>query len=119
MLKETIDYLRQNKIVYEIIVVNDGSKDKTSQVAMEQGKKEKANLYVVEYEKNRGKGGAVRAGMACAIGERILMVDADGATTFSELGKLQKKMDEMLKGSNHPLAMVVGSRSHLDEDVTV
>jgi dolichyl-phosphate beta-glucosyltransferase len=42
-----------------------------------------ANLYVVEYPKNRGKGGAVRAGMAVAVGERILMVDADGATTFT------------------------------------
>lgn len=41
------------------------------------------NLYVVEYPKNRGKGGAVKAGMAVAKGERILMVDADGATTFS------------------------------------
>jgi dolichyl-phosphate beta-glucosyltransferase len=42
-----------------------------------------ANMFVVEYPKNRGKGGAVRAGMTVAIGERILMVDADGATTFS------------------------------------
>lgn len=74
-------------------MVNDGSKDKTSQVAIEKGKKESANLYVVEYPKNRGKGGAVRAGMACAIGKRVLMVDADGATTFSELTKMQQKMD--------------------------
>lgn len=47
----------------------------------------------MEYPKNRGKGGAVRAGMAAATGDRILMVDADGATTFSELGRLNKKMD--------------------------
>lgn len=53
----------------------------------------KANLYVVQYPKNRGKGGAVRAGMTVAIGNRILMVDADGATTFSELIKMNKKMD--------------------------
>mgnify|MGYP002146214502 FL=1 len=50
-------------------------------------------MFVVEYPKNRGKGGAVRAGMAAAIGDRILMVDADGATTFSELSKVNKKMD--------------------------
>lgn len=60
---------------------------------MNTAKKLKANLFVVEYPKNRGKGGAVRAGMAAAIGDRILMVDADGATTFSELSKVNKKMD--------------------------
>jgi dolichyl-phosphate beta-glucosyltransferase len=38
---------------------------------------------VLEYPKNRGKGGAVRAGMEVAQGKFILMVDADGATTFS------------------------------------
>lgn len=50
---------------------------------MNKAKEMKANLYVVEYPKNRGKGGAVRAGMAAAVGDRILMADADGATTFS------------------------------------
>ena len=47
-----------------------------------------ANLIVVEYPKNRGKGGAVRAGMSVAQGDRILMVDADGATTFSDIDKV-------------------------------
>ena len=75
------------------MVVNDGSKDKTTEAALKKGKELGADLYVVEYPKNRGKGGAVRAGMAAAGGERILMVDADGATTFSELAKVNKKMD--------------------------
>lgn len=73
-----------------------------------------ANVFVVEYPKNRGKGGAVRAGMAVATGERILMVDADGATTFSELGKMYTKMDEIEEKVKHPLIMVVGSRKHLE-----
>lgn len=37
-------------------------------------------LYVVEYPRNRGKGGAVRVGMQIARGQYHLMVDADGAT---------------------------------------
>jgi hypothetical protein len=41
------------------------------------------NLVVLEYPKNRGKGGAVRAGMAVSQGTYVLMVDADGATTFT------------------------------------
>ena len=94
--------------------VNDGSKDKTTEAALKKGKELGANLYVVEYTKNRGKGGAVRAGMAATGGERILMVDADGATTFSELTKLIKKMDEIQEKVKHPLIMVVGSRKHLE-----
>ena len=49
-------------------------------------------MVVVEYPKNRGKGGAVRAGMSIAQGDRILMVDADGATTFSDLDKVWSKL---------------------------
>lgn len=46
------------------------------------------NTVVVEYPKNRGKGGAVRAGVSVANGRYILMLDADGATKFSDLAKL-------------------------------
>lgn len=115
MLNESIEFLNSMKINYEIIVVNDGSKDKTTQVATQKGKQKNANLFVVEYPKNRGKGGAVRAGMAAASGDQILMVDADGATTFSELIKMRKKLQEIKQKVGHPLIMVVGSRSHLDE----
>lgn len=44
------------------------------------------------------------------------MVDADGATTFTELKKMESKMAEILKTNNTTLAMVAGSRSHLDEE---
>ena len=44
---------------------------------------------VVEYPKNRGKGGAVQCGMSIVVGKYVLMVDADGATTFSCLDSLQ------------------------------
>ena len=63
--------------------MNDGSKDKTTEVALKSGEALEANLCVMEYAKNRGKGGAVRAGMGAATGDYVLMVDADGATTFS------------------------------------
>ncbi len=52
---------------------------------------------MLEYPKNRGKGGAVRAGMSIAQGERVLMVDADGATTFSDLDRVWAKLEEIVK----------------------
>ena len=85
MLSDVAALFKKNKTTHEIIVVNDGSKDRTSSVALEQAKKLDLQLVAVDYPKNRGKGGAVRAGMALAGGKYVLMVDADGATTFSEL----------------------------------
>ena len=38
MLNQSIDFLNNMKINYEIIVINDGSKDKTTQVAIQKGK---------------------------------------------------------------------------------
>lgn len=54
-------------------------------------------MLVLEYPKNRGKGGAVRAGMSIAQGYRILMVDADGATTFSGLDQVWEKLEQIVK----------------------
>lgn len=88
MLEETAEYLKKKKYTYEIIIANDGSKDRTSAVALETGKRLGINIIVVEYPNNRGKGGAVRAGVEVSNGQYVLMVDADGATKFSDFTKL-------------------------------
>lgn len=121
MLDDASKHLKKNKVNYEIIIANDGSKDKTTQIALKVADELDLNLVVVEYPKNRGKGGAVRAGMSIAQGKYVLMVDADGATTYSEIDKVQAKIEELIKNnsSNHPLAMVVGSRRHLEEEAKV
>lgn len=115
MLDDAARHLIKNKVNYQIIIANDGSKDKTTEAALKKADELDLNLVVVEYSKNRGKGGAVRAGMAVAQGKYILMVDADGATTFSEIDKVIAKMQEIINAKEHPLAMVVGSRRHLEE----
>lgn len=73
------------------------------------------NVFLVEYPKNRGKGGAVRVGMQLARGQYHLMVDADGATKFSELEKVYNKIKEAEKNQGNPLVMIAGSRHHLTE----
>ncbi|RUS22613.1 Alg5-prov protein [Endogone sp. FLAS-F59071] len=116
MLDETVAYLEQRRkadksFTYEILVVDDGSRDNTTDVALEFAK-EKQNPYirVLTLEVNRGKGGAVTQGMLSSGGELLLMVDADGATRFSDLDLLEKQLGEI---SRDGLAVTIGSRSHL------
>jgi len=83
---------------YEVLVVDDGSRDATAARA------EAAGATVLRNETNRGKGFAVRRGMLAARGARRLMTDADLSTPIEELDRLCARMDE-----GHDV--VVGSRA--------
>lgn len=70
----------------EVIVVDDGSTDETSTVAMRFVPA--LPMSIVRLPQNRGKGAAVRAGVLRATSDTILMYDADGATPIEEVEKL-------------------------------
>jgi dolichyl-phosphate beta-glucosyltransferase len=76
---------------YELVVVDDGSRDQTSAVAQAAGGE---RLTVLRNEGNRGKGYSVRRGMLAARGSRRLMSDADLSTPIEELPRLWARMDE-------------------------
>ncbi|KAG6176045.1 hypothetical protein E4U27_005549 [Claviceps purpurea] len=75
---------------YEILIVNDGSCDKTVEVALDFARKRNLHdiLRVVSLVKNRGKGGSVTHGLRHVRGEYVLFADADGASRFSDWYKL-------------------------------
>jgi len=85
---EKVDKVLKNlKLDSEIIVVNDGSKDKTGAIAKSFIKKIK-HLRVVENNPNRGYGGSLKAGFAAATKEFIAFTPADNQFDFSEVTKL-------------------------------
>lgn len=106
-IKETLskidDYLNLNHLNAEIIVVNDGSTDKTSQTVKTFQKTIK-NLKLSEYSKNEGKGFAVKTGIEKSSGQYILFADADNSTPIEELQNLH----ENLLKTNSQIA--IGSR---------
>ncbi|KAF7270402.1 hypothetical protein GWI33_016636 [Rhynchophorus ferrugineus] len=129
MLDECVEFLENRCKVnksfsYEVIIVSDGSKDKTVKNALEYSKKYGSNkIRVLELEKNRGKGGAVRLGIYSARGALILFADADGATKFADLTKLETSIKEQTNCDYlqnfeiaDKLAITVGSRAHLEEE---
>ncbi|KAF9900621.1 dolichyl-phosphate beta-glucosyltransferase [Linnemannia zychae] len=116
MMQETLDFLKEKSnmvagFTYEILIVDDGSQDSTVRVALEMAQKEGIqDIRVLSFEKNRGKGGAVIQGMQYTRGEYILMVDADGATRFSDLDALEVKLKATERDG---LGVAVGSRAHM------
>ncbi|CRJ79606.1 hypothetical protein BN1708_000053 [Verticillium longisporum] len=98
---------------YEILIIDDGSSDATISVALAFARKHALHdtLRVVRLAANRGKGGAVTHGMRHARGEYVLFADADGASRFSDLGKLIEGAEEVVDGAHRGVA--IGSRAHL------
>ncbi|KAI0397802.1 glycosyltransferase family 2 protein [Xylariaceae sp. FL0594] len=104
---------REDLSGYEIIIVNDGSSDRTVDVALKFASENGLHdiLRVVTLEKNRGKGGSVTHGLRHVRGAYALFADADGASKFSDLGKLIEGCEEVVDGAYRGVA--IGSRGHL------
>jgi dolichyl-phosphate beta-glucosyltransferase len=101
-LKQIAAYIRSSQRNVEVIVVDDGSRDKTVAVA-ESFRGEIPSLRVVSNGENRGKGYSVRHGMLEAHGRIVLFTDADLSAPIEEVEKLLPAMH------NHDVA--IGSRA--------
>ena len=116
MMAEAIAYIkkrvtREADFKCEFILVDDGSRDSTVEVAEGIARSNpECTIRILRLHQNHGKGGAVRKGMLRASGRLLLMVDADGATNFNDLEKLEKRL------GNTALGVAVGSRAHLAAD---
>lgn len=82
-----VAYFQSKGWTHEIIVVNDGSRDGTARVARE------LPVQLIDLQPNRGKGGAVKAGMLAAQGRYVLFADADQSTPIQEVEKLLAKLE--------------------------
>lgn len=102
-LKQDILYLAQLGKSWEIIIVDDGSYDRTAAIAQEYVNSHERCVRLLRLPRNRGKGAAVQLGVMNAIGHYIIIADADNATPIEEVdGFLREaKKDEILIGSRY------------------
>lgn len=101
-IEEIDKYLSRQSYDYEIIVVSDGSKDRTNEIVRGLVSVIK-NLRLIANEKNHGKGYAVRQGMLEAKGDYRIFTDADNSTSIDQIEKMWQEFD---KGYD----VVIGSR---------
>ena len=90
-----------NKFDFEIIIVNDGSTDNTSNIVKTI---DLNNLKLINLDKNYGKGKAIKMGVKAAKGKYILLTDADLSAPINEYEKLFNQFIQDVK-------IVIGSRS--------
>lgn len=88
-LERIVSYMEEKGNDYEIIVVDDGSSDKTLAIAECFRRK---GVRTVKYGRNRGKGYAVRHGMLEAEKSLVLFSDADLSTPIEELENLAARI---------------------------
>jgi len=94
LIKRTMDATNQP---YEIIVVNDGSTDRTAEIVSS-----KPGVRLVHHEHNRGVGAARTTGIRSAKGDIIIMTDGDGTYPNQDMPRLLQYMEKY--------DMVVGAR---------
>lgn len=92
-LMELDKYLSKQSYTYEILVVNDGAKDKTADVVREAMKTVK-NLRLIDNKENHGKGYVVRQGMLEAKGKYRLFSDADNSVSIDQIEKFWPYFDQ-------------------------
>ena len=110
-IEAVFKYFKENLINGELIVVNDGSKDQTFNVANSYSSKI-PNLKALTYAKNRGKGYAIKTGVLQAQGEFILVVDSGLCVPF----KCTNTGIELLNKEND---IAIGSRKEKEQKAKI
>jgi dolichyl-phosphate beta-glucosyltransferase len=109
-LETVIGFLAEQPFESEIVVADDGSRDRTPDIVRERaaaGLPKHVALRLVQHAPNQGKGAAIRMGILAACGRFVFFMDADLATPPEESLKLLERLE-------HGATVVAGSRIQPD-----
>jgi len=111
-IKQTVESAAiQPPLLYEIVVVDDGSRDNTFAI-LEAMQKKDPHLRAISYKPNRGKGYAIKMGIMASRGEIVIFIDADPNMEVSPqlianyYYELDDSCDLAIGSKKHPLSKV-------------
>jgi dolichol-phosphate mannosyltransferase len=99
---------------YELIVVNDGSKDNTLDVLKKEQEKLGLNLHIISYDENKGKGYAVKQGVIESRGDIVLFIDGDLEISPKAINEYITELeyyDLVIASKAHQFSYVISPRS--------
>ena len=83
-ISEAAGFLETHHFTGQIIVVDDGSKDDTAEVAKNTKVPENIQLNIIRYEQHKGKGHAIRTGMKETSGEYVMFADSGSCVPYED-----------------------------------
>lgn len=110
-VEDLLTYLRGRHLEFELIVVDDGSRDGTAALVAQLSAASR-EVRLIRLAANQGKGYAVRTGVLNSTGRLVLFADADGATPAGELARLEAAI---ASGGD----VAIGSRALASDEVRV
>jgi len=93
MIEKVDTFMKTRKIDYEIIIVNDGSRDKTKRLIDNSAKRSK-RIKTIHHKTNLGYGAALRSGFNAAKKKWIFFTDSDMQFDITEMTKLMEKVQD-------------------------
>jgi glycosyltransferase involved in cell wall biosynthesis len=102
LIPKIMETLKSDGLSFEIVAVDDGSKDETPSILKDLREAYKGHLRVVRHLYNKGNGAALRSGARVARGEILVNMDADGQHSPEDILKLISKIP--------PYDLVIGAR---------
>jgi glycosyltransferase involved in cell wall biosynthesis len=93
LIEELHEVLSKVTLLYEIVVVNDGSKDDTTDV-LEEVSQKNPRIKVINFQVNSGQTSALSAGIEYATGEIIITIDSDLENNPRDIPKFLEKINE-------------------------
>ena len=102
------EVIKERGVQYEIVVVDDGSKDKTFNKALQYAQRN-GHVKVIRYAKNSGKGFAIKTGVMKSTGDVVIFIDGDMEIDLNTISKYVKALeyaDIVIATKWHPDSMV-------------
>lgn len=106
-LESVLAFVEGRGQAFEVLIVDDGSTDATASIATTFAPR---GVRTIRLDRNRGKGAALRAGVAASRGRLVLLTDADLSTPITELARLEPELGAA--------PVVIGSRAVADSRIT-